>query len=120
MLKDLSVSILLDFYANALTNKQREVVALYYNEDLSLSEIAEHVGISRQGVRDSIKRGEAMLYDLEEKLGMVKRFDKMRSSIDKVLLNVDSIELQNQKFCSSKEISNCVDDIRNIIATLLD
>ena len=57
--KNLEVAYLLDYYGGMLTEKQREVVDLYYNEDLSLAEISEHAGITRQGVRDSIKRGEA-------------------------------------------------------------
>ena len=61
MPKDLHVSVLLDYYGAMLTEKQREVVDLYYNEDLSLAEIAEIAGITRQGVRDSIKRGEMTL-----------------------------------------------------------
>ena len=52
----LEMSLLFDFYGETLTEKQRELFDLYYNEDLSLSEIAEHAGITRQGVRDSIKR----------------------------------------------------------------
>lgn len=66
--KNLEMSVLLDYYAPVLTENQREVLRLYYNEDLSLAEIADGNGISRQGVRDSIKRGEAVMTELEEKL----------------------------------------------------
>lgn len=55
-MKNLDISVLLDFYGDMLTEKQREVIGFYYNEDLSLSEIGEFEGITRQGVRDSIKR----------------------------------------------------------------
>ena len=65
MAKNLEISMLLDFYGEMLTDKQREVVSLYYNEDLSLAEIASIAQITRQGVRDSIKRGEATLIDME-------------------------------------------------------
>ena len=58
MSKNLEISFLLDFYGDMLTDKQKDVVELYYNEDLSLAEIASHSGITRQGVRDSIKRAE--------------------------------------------------------------
>lgn len=68
MAKDLAIVPLFDLYGGMLTEKQRDVMDLYYNEDLSLSEIAEHEGITRQGVRDSIKRAEAVLLELEEKL----------------------------------------------------
>ena len=65
MAKDLRISYLLDFYGDMLTDKQREVVELYYNEDLSLAEIAAISKITRQGVRDSIKRAESQLLEYE-------------------------------------------------------
>ena len=70
----LEMSLLFDFYGETLTEKQRELFDLYYNEDLSLSEIAEHAGITRQGVRDSIKRAEHALHEMEDKLGLVARY----------------------------------------------
>ncbi len=82
MAKDLRISLLLDFYGDMLTEKQRDVVELYYNEDLSLAEIAAHSKISRQGVRDSIKRGEATLLELEERLGLARRFRKIQRGLN--------------------------------------
>ena len=74
--KDLSMCSLLDTYGAVLTEKQRNVMQMYYFEDFSLSEIAElEGGISRQGVRDFIKRGEMVLTELEEKLHFAGRFD---------------------------------------------
>ena len=67
--KDLGFSILLDYYGMVLTEKQRNILTEYYNDDLSLAEIAENYGITRQGVRDAIKHGEATLMEMEEKLG---------------------------------------------------
>ena len=72
MAKDLKFSLLLDIYGGMLTDKQREMLDFYYNEDLSLSEIAANAGISRQGVRDSIKRGEQALIELDDKIGLSK------------------------------------------------
>ena len=66
-----------DFYGEVLTEKQRELFDLYYNEDLSLAEISEHIGITRQGVRDSIVRAERTLQELEDKLGLVARYGQM-------------------------------------------
>ena len=57
--KNLAYSVLLDFYGPVLTDKQRVILTEYYDEDLSLAEIAENLGITRQGVRDAIKHGEA-------------------------------------------------------------
>ena len=76
--KNLEISLLLDFYGDMLTEKQRNVVELYYNEDLSLSEIAAHSRITRQGVRDSIKRAEGILLDLEDRLGLAAYRDVER------------------------------------------
>ena len=67
--KNLAYSVLLDFYGAVLTDKQRAILTEYYDEDLSLAEIAENFGITRQGVRDAIKHGEAALDGLEAKLG---------------------------------------------------
>ena len=69
----LEMSLLFDFYGETLTEKQRELFDLYYNEDLSLSEIAEHAGITRQGVRDSIKRAEHALHEMEARYGDTER-----------------------------------------------
>ena len=68
------MTMLFDFYGELLTDRQKEFYDLYYNEDLSLGEIAENNGITRQGVRDVIVRAEAILSDLEDKTGLIKRF----------------------------------------------
>ncbi len=75
--KNMNISFLLDFYGDVLTEKQREILDLYYNEDLSLAEIAESNGLTRQGVRHVIKKAEDTLTDLESKLGLANRFIKL-------------------------------------------
>ena len=72
--KNLNIGYLLDFYGEILSERKRTVLEYYYNDDLSLAEISEEIGISRQGVRDSIKKGEEELLFLEEKLGLAERF----------------------------------------------
>ncbi|MGN0675620.1 MAG: sigma factor-like helix-turn-helix DNA-binding protein [Oscillospiraceae bacterium] len=67
-----------------MTDKQRDVIDLYYNEDLSLSEIAEHENITRQGVRDSIKRGEQTLFEMEEKFALAERSEKFYALIEEI------------------------------------
>ena len=84
MPKNLEISILLDYYGGMLTEKQREVVEWYYNEDLSLAEIAEHSGITRQGVRDSIKRAESQLLDCESRMGLRARFAIIQKALDEI------------------------------------
>ena len=75
-------SMLLDFYGQLLTEKQRECFDLHFNEDLSLSEIAEQSGISRQGVWDNIRRAEATLRELEEKTGLVRRVMELERELE--------------------------------------
>lgn len=77
----LRMTMLFDFYGDLLTDKQREYYDLYHNEDLSLSEIAENVGITRQGVRDIIVRAEHTLLETEQKTGLIGRFTEMHSRI---------------------------------------
>ena len=79
--KDMRISLLLDFYGDILSDRRREIITLYYDEDFSLSEIAEHTGISRQGVRDSIKKSEAELREWEEKLALASRFERLQQQV---------------------------------------
>ncbi len=74
-------SMLLDFYGELLTDKQRQCYDLHYNEDLSLAEIAEQSGISRQGVWDNIRRAESALTEYEQKTGLISRFREMRQAL---------------------------------------
>jgi predicted DNA-binding protein YlxM (UPF0122 family) len=82
--KDFRISYLLDFYGDVLTEKQKDAIDLYYNEDLSLSEIAEHQHITRQGVRDAIKRGEEILLEMEEKLGFAAKTEELTALLEEV------------------------------------
>ena len=77
--KNLTIGYLLDFYGELLADRRRELMSLYFNEDYSLAEIAAEVGISRQGVRDAIKRGEEELRNFENKLGMAARFAELQA-----------------------------------------
>lgn len=91
MAKNLTMAMLMDFYGQLLTEKQLSALNMYYNEDLSLSEIADECGISRQGVRDNIKRGEKLLNDYEQKLGLAGRFLEINSGINKMNTIIDSL-----------------------------
>ncbi len=82
--KRIFISSLLDIYGALLSDAQRDVLTLYYNDDLSLSEIGEDTGITRQGVRDSIKKGEVKLLEFEEKLGFYKRSESLRQKTEAV------------------------------------
>ena len=86
------MTMLFDFYGDILTDRQRELFDLYYNEDLSLAEIAENCGISRQGVRDVIVRAEAAMNELEDKTGLLKRFMRMQDSVDAIVTAANEIK----------------------------
>ena len=79
MLKDFFVSLLLDRYGLLLTEKQFRIMNAYYNLDLSLSEIAENEGITRQGVSDFVKCTEAQLYEYEEKLAVLGKLSELKA-----------------------------------------
>ena len=80
----LNRSILLDYYGELLTEKQRECFDLHYNEDLSLSEIAEQLGISRQGVWDNIRRAESAMQEMERKTGLIRKTQENREALGKL------------------------------------
>ena len=94
--KNLEFSLLLDYYAPALTDKQRDILTMYYNEDLSLAEIAEQSGISRQAVWDNIRRAEAALQDIEEKTGLIRRFQETRRTLDELSVLTDRLTALTQ------------------------
>ena len=83
--KNLQIGFLLDFYGEVLSERKRTVLDLYYNNDLSLGEIADEIGISRQGVRDLIKKAEDELHFYEEKLGLAKRSREVQERAEHLL-----------------------------------
>ncbi len=82
--KKWQMSLLLDYYGEMLTPRQREIASLYHNDDLSLGEIADLVGITRQGVRDALKKSEHILLCCEEKLGMLTRFRRLQTRLEEI------------------------------------
>lgn len=77
--------LLLDFYAPLLTAGQREVLAGYFEEDLSLAELAEQRGVSRAAVHDTVRRGLKALEEYEKRLGLVARYEQDRQSLKRLL-----------------------------------
>lgn len=84
MAKNLERSVLLDFYGSMLSEKQRRLFTSYYDDDLSLAEIADLEGMTRQGVRDGVKRAEAQLCETEERLGLARRFYQMQEGLQEI------------------------------------
>lgn len=103
--KPFEMCMLFDFYGEILTDKQKALFDLYYNDDLSLAEIAEHVGITRQGVRDGIVRAEHTLRDTEARLGLVARYGRNQATIQQLDGLVQEIQSVNARRGQDKTIA---------------
>ena len=99
--KDLTVGFLLDFYGDVLSDRKRTVLDYYYNDDLSLAEIAQEIGISRQGVRDLIKKAEEELRFYEEKLGLAARFQNTQASAQELLRLLEHAGIADEQILST-------------------
>ncbi len=115
--KIVQIALLFDFYGQLLTEKQIDIIDMHYNNDLSLSEISEQVGISRQGVYDTLKRAEKTLFEYEDKLGLVNRFLKQKEAlfdVNNMLNQILDIEENNIDIIKSK-ISDTISYIKKLI-----
>ena len=117
MAKNYEMAVLIDFYGEMLTAKQRDFLEYYYNDDLSLSEIAENEGITRQGVRDAIKRAETQLFDMEKKLGIAERARRTKDSLNAIEQCADLINEYNMSSILSKEINDAIIRIKSVISS---
>lgn len=120
MEKNVEISLLLSFYKNMLTERQADTVELYYNEDLSLSEVGAELGISRQGVRDNLKRAEAILYDVESKLGLAARFIEIKSKLGEIDDIIVEIEKSPEARLLPVSIKKQINQILTIVAGIND
>lgn len=118
--KDYEMAMLLDFYGELLTEKQREAMELYYNEDLSLAEIAEPLNISRQGVRDSIKRGEKQLEELETTLGLAKRFREIKQEVVDIREMFTELKTYIDTYIHSAKLSGAVGEMAEKIEAITE
>ena len=112
--------MLIDLYGDMLTEKQHSFLSYYYNDDLSLSEIAANEGITRQGVRDAIKRAETQMLEMEQKLGMAKRFNEISDGIKEIIEYSDKITEYNLRHGLSKEINDLSVNIKTAAMTILE
>ena len=112
------MALLYDFYGDMLTDRQKEFYDLYYNEDLSLAEIAENYGITRQGVRDVIIRAEAILTELEDKTGIIKRFHRMQEQFAQMETAVDAIAARNDERWQDDEVETLCGQLKGVLAQL--
>ncbi len=113
--KMIEISMLYDFYSQLLTAKQQEILKLYYEDNYSLSEIAEEFGISRQGVHDTVKKAEKALHEYESKLGLVSRFIATEEAVCAIDSEIDQLMLENsqndQLTAKLKHIKSIIDQI---------
>jgi len=107
MEKNLIYAEMLDIYKGLLTEKQAEAMDYYYNSDYSLGEISELMDISRQGVRDFIKRGEAIMDETESKLGLVKKF----RAASQIVSAAKEIGVLNKRLSENKRIAFLSEEI---------
>lgn len=115
MEEKVKISMLCEFYGKLLTEKQYELINDYYNNDLSLSEIAENNNITRQAVRDIIKKGEKKLFEYEEKLKFMQRTLDQEKKIEKALSKL----LEVQKKSSNQQIEKALEDIKKELDSTL-
>ena len=109
--KLVEIGLLFEQYKMLLTDKQREIVSLYYNEDYSLGEISENLSVSRQGIYDTLKRSEKILKDYEQKLGLVKK-SKEREKITQDIYN-KVVDIK-QDLLQNRDCANLIPKVENI------
>ena len=108
--KDMTVSLLLDFYGDILSEHKRGIMEMYYDEDMSLAEIADQIGISRQAVREIVKKSEAELSEFESALGLVKKFDKLKCDLNEIKNELKDASKSADEECKAK-IDKVIDEI---------
>ena len=113
--KKIEISMLCQIYGKLLTEKQFDYINDYYNNDLSLSEIAENYGITRQAARDNIKKGENKLFEYEEKLQIMKTTVNTEKKIAKILAQIANI----QNGYSDEKIADILENIKNELAEIV-
>lgn len=113
--KNVEISMLMDLYSKMLTKRQYAFLDDYYNKDLSLSEMAENYNITRQAVRDNIKKGECKLFELEEKLKIMENTKKREEKIAEILSKIAKL----QESDSDKKISKTLEEVKKELNILV-
>lgn len=115
--KNVEISCLLDFYSEFLTQRQQMFMDLHFNQDLSLSEIAEQEGISRQGVHDALKRGESSLYEMESRLGLMKRYNEVAAKLARLRDRISVLPVVSE---GKEKLDSVLSELNGIIGTWED
>ncbi len=113
--KDMRLALLLDDYGELLSEQRRTIMELYYCEDLSLTEIAENTGITRQAVRDSIKKGEAELHRLEDALHLTTRLSEIRKKCTDAAVQIESLLTDLPDGTPKASLTHLAEDLRAIV-----
>lgn len=110
--KMIEINMLYDFYGQLLTERQKEILKLYYEDNFSLSEIAEAFSISRQAVHDTIKKAEKALREYEHQLGLVQKFEVTEEAIAAIDLEIDKLIKENSQ---NNKLTERLQKIKSII-----
>ena len=111
--KTVEVGMLFDYYGKLLTDKQQKINKLYYYHDLSLGEIAEKIGISRQGVYDHLHRSEKLLREYESQMNLIKKYHLFKDKLDQIMSFInDEIELETDK---KEQLSKEIKDLKKFL-----
>lgn len=113
--RKVEVSILCQIYGKLLTEKQYNYIDDYYNKDLSLSEMADNYGITRQAARDNIKKGESKLFEYEEKLEIMKTTLRNEKKIEDILVQISEIQTNY----SDKKIAKILENVKRQLTTMI-
>lgn len=111
-------SLLLDFYGQLLTDRQYEILDLHYNNDYTLTEIAEQLNISRQGVYDNEKRGRAILNEYENKLGLLNKFSMQKQKAEQVLNMLDRLKFEELSQNNKSIIEYVIKEIGELVNSI--
>jgi predicted DNA-binding protein YlxM (UPF0122 family) len=112
------IAILLDFYGQLLTKRQFDIMDLHYNSDLSLGEIAEDLGISRQGVYDSIRKAKQALSGYEKRLGLAERFREQEKNIEKALKSLKNMTKKSPELTEDSDYMQAMELLGKMLDTL--
>lgn len=113
--KVIEMGMLYDFYGPLLTEKQREIMHLYFEDDYSLSEIGDNMNISRQAVHDTIKKSEKSLHEYEEKLALVKRYLESEKACHEINETIDKLTVKFEKDLFLTEQLNHIKQLVEIV-----
>ena len=120
MANNLNTSMLLDFYGTLLTEKQQKICSLYFNDDLSLAEIAQQIGISRQGVRDAVVKGENTVREFEIKLKLAEHYRVLDREFTKIVALSEEIKNYSSKSVYAGEIYRRAEEIIKIAGKITE